>query len=105
MGNQYTSHLTPEMRAEIMTMDGLLPSAVARRFGISTEYVRRLWARRDAVRTLCMDDAEWVQWKAANDSTTFANLRATSPCADCPVAFSNEMKAIGRCNGVPKGDE
>lgn len=38
-----------------------------------------------------MEPDELVEWRAG-----------TVPgCVDCPVSFSDEMRAVGRCNGIP----
>lgn len=43
----------------------------------------------------CMDEREFALWDAANRYTSHP---AKKPCADCPAAFSEEMRAEGRCN-------
>jgi hypothetical protein len=53
------------------------------------------------VKPLCMDDTEYDLWQAANRSITAASVRATRPCSDCPLAFYEEMRAAGTCDGVP----
>jgi hypothetical protein len=51
----------------------------------------------------CMTPDEWALWTDANVRGR-GLVRAKYPCTDCPLWFSNEMKAENRCNGVPRGD-
>ena len=46
----------------------------------------------------CMTTEELLLWDEANRITS---KTAETPCRDCPVAFAVEMRAVGRCNGVP----
>lgn len=50
------------------------------------------------MRPACMTQDEFDGWSAHN-----AVLRNASPlpCQDCPVAFAQEMRAAGCCNGEP----
>lgn len=48
----------------------------------------------------CMADREWALWRKVNARTS-AQDRAVRPCADCPISFALEMRAEGRCNGLP----
>lgn len=58
---------------------------------------------------LCMSDAEWRAWQALNPFYSKHNplVRksdvAARPCADCPLGYAAEMRALGRCNGTPAG--
>lgn len=47
---------------------------------------------------LCMDDVEWRLWKDADVKSLHPVYR---PCAECPLSFAAEMRAIARCNGSP----
>lgn len=49
----------------------------------------------------CMDDAEYREWSAYNESIVKVALRAPTPCVDCPRWFADEMRAIDMCDGVP----
>lgn len=51
----------------------------------------------------CMEPAEWVEWVALNPALTRLSDRAERPCADCPASYAAEMRAVGRCNGYPRG--
>lgn len=56
----------------------------------------------------CMDEAERVEWEAANARITGmfgAVRRADRPCTDCTLGFAADMRALGRCNGTPGGVE
>ena len=50
-----------------------------------------------------MTPDELALWheQAARVRSLFDRRAATDPCADCTVAFSDEMRAQGRCNGTP----
>ncbi len=50
----------------------------------------------------CMTPDELALWNEAAAYLRNWGGRATlDPCADCTVAFSDEMRALGRCNGIP----
>jgi hypothetical protein len=49
---------------------------------------------------LCMDDAEYAGWVAANARLRVVH-QAPRPCSDCPLAFYEEMQAAGTCDGAP----
>jgi hypothetical protein len=49
---------------------------------------------------LCMDDAEYAGWVAANERLRVVH-QAPRPCSDCPLAFYEEMQAAGTCDGAP----
>lgn len=51
-----------------------------------------------------MEPDEWDLWVARNPRHLGAKV-ADRPCADCPLGFAAEMRAIGRCNGEPQGHE
>lgn len=48
---------------------------------------------------LCMPAADFAEWQAFNERT--AGGRASRPCEDCPLAYAEEMRAKGMCNGEP----
>ena len=50
----------------------------------------------------CMTDREFLLWQRANWHISDHRLRASRPCLDCPMAFADEMRLAGRCNGTPK---
>lgn len=57
-------------------------------------------------RPACFADDEWESWsEAANVAAaqTRWGKPVQSPCADCPLAFALQMRAEGRCDGVPGG--
>lgn len=47
----------------------------------------------------CMSADDWAGWRKFNHLT--ASQRVARPCADCPAAFAEEMRAEGHCNGTP----
>lgn len=49
---------------------------------------------------LCMDAAEWQDWRGLNPRIT-DRASAAWPCTDCPLGFAADMRAVGRCNGEP----
>lgn len=58
----------------------------------------------------CMSDEEWADWRRLNpvyrnDATSRVPKTdmAARPCADCPLGYAAEMRALGRCNGTPAG--
>jgi hypothetical protein len=55
-------------------------------------------------RPACMSDEEWAAWSESNDRV-IGKARAALPCADCLPSFASEMRAEGRCNGIPRGTE
>lgn len=48
----------------------------------------------------CMEPDEWDTWQRLNPRNAPGGM-ARRPCADCPVEFARDMRAIGRCNGTP----
>lgn len=46
----------------------------------------------------CMSEEELASWRAMAVTVARGALDA---CYDCPLAFSSEMRAQGRCNGIP----
>jgi hypothetical protein len=56
---------------------------------------------------LCMDADEWAGWQRHNRRLVGLKglQQADRPCADCPLGYAAEMRAIGRCNGQPGGIE
>jgi hypothetical protein len=50
-----------------------------------------------------MDAEELARWQEMNGRA--AANRAARPCADCPLGYAVEMRALGRCNGTPGGVE
>lgn len=56
------------------------------------------------MRPACITDEEYAAWRAANDSISAPDMRASSPCADCTVVFATVMAAIGKCDGFPGRD-
>jgi hypothetical protein len=50
----------------------------------------------------CMEPDDFVRWAEVN---ALVSRPAARPCDDCPLAFALEMRAIDRCNGVPRGVE
>lgn len=55
-------------------------------------------------RAACMSDEEWTAWSESNERLV-GKAHAVSPCVDCLPSFAAEMRADGRCNGVPRGTE
>jgi hypothetical protein len=53
----------------------------------------------------CMDDRELADWSAMRDRSTSSSERTAIPCADCLLGYAAEMRAIGACNGTPRGAE
>jgi hypothetical protein len=49
---------------------------------------------------LCMEPDEWADWQRLNPVLNQA-IHAERPCADCPVGYARQMRAIRRCNGTP----
>lgn len=51
----------------------------------------------------CMTDEELALWQAQAlyVRTNFAKWNTDDPCVDCLASFSEEMRALGRCNGTP----
>jgi len=62
-----------------------------------------LLVARTIERHACMDDEEHERWVKLNPTNGVERARA--PCDDCIVGFALEMRAIGRCDGVPAGVE
>lgn len=55
---------------------------------------------------LCMDADELAHWQNSNDCMPdYGGLHAATPCTDCTLGYAAEMRAIGKCNGVPGGAE
>jgi hypothetical protein len=52
----------------------------------------------------CMEPDELAAWGEMNGRVRGSG-QAQSPCTDCRLAFAIEMRAIGRCNGTPRGVE
>jgi hypothetical protein len=50
---------------------------------------------------LCMEPEDWADWQAMNPRISEAGGFAPRPCTDCPIAFADEMRAVGKCNGTP----
>lgn len=48
----------------------------------------------------CLEPAEWTAWQRANRLLTHSS-QAARPCDDCLAGFAADMRAEGRCNGVP----
>lgn len=66
---------------------------------MSAEPFAQAWA------PLCMEPDEFAGWHEMRDRSTSGSDRAAIPCADCLAGFAAEMRAVGRCNGAPRGDE
>jgi hypothetical protein len=49
-----------------------------------------------------METEDFIRWAEVN---ALVSRPAARPCDDCPLAFALEMRAIDRCNGVPRGVE
>lgn len=49
----------------------------------------------------CMTAEELAGWHAANANIYSNRERAARPCHDCPLAFAQEMRGLGCCNGEP----
>lgn len=57
-------------------------------------------------RPACMAPDEHEAWIEMNRRTATARAVAVArPCADCTLGFAAEMRAVGRCNGSPGGEE
>jgi hypothetical protein len=54
-----------------------------------------------------MEPDELAAWQEANGRLVGRSglRREDRPCADCPLGYSLEMRAQGRCNGTPAGVE
>lgn len=48
----------------------------------------------------CMTAEEHRLWIEANGLLN-DHLQARRPCEDCPIAWADERRAEGRCNGTP----
>jgi hypothetical protein len=48
----------------------------------------------------CMTPAELEGWRVA-DARYRKGPSTGNPCLDCPLAFAEEMRAVGCCNGRP----
>ncbi|MGO9178740.1 MAG: hypothetical protein ACLQBX_17835 [Candidatus Limnocylindrales bacterium] len=51
-------------------------------------------------RPACMTGGELVGWSETN-ALFGGSLRPASPCEDCTLAFAEEMRVEGHCNGMP----
>lgn len=54
----------------------------------------------------CMTAADYSDWRRFNEKIPLTtagaeNKRAERPCEDCPLPYSLEMRAEGKCNGTP----
>ena len=49
----------------------------------------------------CMTPDEWAEWQEHN--RVAGPKRADAPCDDCLIGFAIEMRAEGRCVGIPAG--
>jgi hypothetical protein len=78
-----------------------IPLAEARKGVGPAPYVRR--EVDQSARPLCMEPDDYTDWASLNGSA--GSQQASSPCFDCPRHFATEMRAIGRCNGHPRGEE
>lgn len=53
----------------------------------------------------CMSPDDLAGWQAQNVTAHRMGARLeTRPCVDCPAWYSEEMGAVGRCNGTPGQD-
>jgi hypothetical protein len=52
----------------------------------------------------CMDADDLADWSAFN-ARIVGKGRSTSPCFDCLPSFADEMRPLGRCNGIPRGGD
>jgi hypothetical protein len=50
---------------------------------------------------LCLDAGEWALWRRTNNTAWGHMGMVARPCADCPIGFAADMRAVGRCNGTP----
>lgn len=100
-------------RVQQMVANGVSPTLIAAEFRVSLRTVYRYRDRRSGGGgfkdssaepwvAACMEPDEWALWVSMNPRLT-QGATAERPCRDCPVAFSREMRAIGRCNGYPGG--
>lgn len=97
-------------------------SVLAARHGLTTGAIHRIRAEYQAPpltrkqrfqievleggwRAACMDDEEWTDWVERNPQQLTDGAFAERPCRDCPASFATEMRALGRCNGMPSGSE
>ena len=78
--------------SEIAAVTGFNPQSVR-------DYVNGIRIAPPVIRQMaCQTDDEWQLWKDAA-------LTLISPCEECPLGFAADMRAIGRCDGVPAGVE
>lgn len=102
-----------------MREGGMRPREVAEATGITLRTVADILAGRVAGRPvsarerfeedgrtgrwapLCMDAAEWAEWRARNP--IYLSEAVARPCEDCLLGFAADMRAEGRCNGTPGG--
>jgi hypothetical protein len=72
---------------------------------VIAEPVAEAWA------PACMAPDEWADWQRLNPSPAPSrrglrgSLFVDRPCADCPIGYAVDMRALGRCNGKPGGTE
>lgn len=94
---------------------GASMDAVAEQFGVSKRTAYRYVSdgtpmtaalpAAEPFAPLCMDADELADWHALNSRNSNRSERAATPCDDCLLGFAAEMRAQGRCNGTPGGDE
>ncbi len=53
----------------------------------------------------CMESDELAGWQGASAMAQRHGSRPVLPCQDCLSSFAAEMRAVGRCNGTPRGDK
>lgn len=86
--------------------DGIDAPTIALMLKRPERVVRAELARRGGEalwRPRCMSDEEYASWAEKNAPMTSG--KAARPCADCPLGYAADMRAVGRCNGTPGGVE
>lgn len=48
-----------------------------------------------------MDAIEYAEWQAHNERISSKYIQALTPCHDCLAGYAADMRAIGRCDGIP----
>jgi hypothetical protein len=51
----------------------------------------------------CMEPDELARWQESDAAVQRTGGHSVVPCAECLPAFAAEMRAVGRCNGIPRG--
>ena len=111
------------MAAEIRRLraSSIRPPEIASMVGVSVRTVQEVLAGKRDGRPLsarerfdedaatgwapaCMDAVEWAEWGARNPLANIPEAdQVARPCEECPIGWAADMRAEGRCNGIPGG--